>query len=58
MIDNSLVLGAILILVVLAIPRGVVPAIARAWNGWRRGRVRGNGAAARRRLGGAQGMRG
>jgi branched-chain amino acid transport system permease protein len=57
-IDNALVLGVILIVVVLAIPRGVVPAIARAWEGWRRTRARGNGAPARRRLGGAQGMRG
>jgi len=58
-IDNALILGLLLIIVVLAIPRGVVPAVARGWAAWRRTRVRGNGAAgARRRLGTAQGMRG
>jgi branched-chain amino acid transport system permease protein len=36
MIDNSLILGAILVVVVLAIPRGVVPAV----QGWWRGRAR------------------
>jgi branched-chain amino acid transport system permease protein len=35
-IDNSLILGAILVVVVLAIPRGVVPAV----QGWWRGRQR------------------
>lgn len=35
-IDNSLVLGVILVVVVLAIPRGVVPAV----QGWWRGRAR------------------
>jgi len=35
-IDNSLILGAILVVVVLAIPRGVVPAV----QGWWRGRAR------------------
>jgi len=30
-IDNSLVLGALLIIVVLGIPRGVVPTLQRAW---------------------------
>jgi branched-chain amino acid transport system permease protein len=35
-IDNSLILGAILVVVVLAIPRGVVPAV----QGWWRGRTR------------------
>src|SRR5215813_8749798 len=56
-IDNALILGLLLIVVVLAIPRGVVPAVARGWAAWRRTRVRGNGAA-RRRLGGPQGARG
>ena len=36
LIDNSLVLGAILVVVVLAVPRGVVPAV----QGWWRGRAR------------------
>ncbi|HXV06981.1 MAG TPA: branched-chain amino acid ABC transporter permease [Burkholderiales bacterium] len=36
MIDNSLILGAILVVVVLAIPRGAVPAV----QGWWRGRAR------------------
>jgi branched-chain amino acid transport system permease protein len=58
-IDNALILGLLLIIVVLAIPRGVVPAIARGWAAWRRTRVRGNGAAGvRRRLGGPQRARG
>jgi branched-chain amino acid transport system permease protein len=35
-IDNSLILGAILVVVVLAVPRGVVPAV----QGWWRGRAR------------------
>lgn len=56
LIDNSLVLGAILIVVVLAIPSGVVPTVRRAW-AWR-SRSRRTGAAtgvARRRLGVAPG---
>jgi branched-chain amino acid transport system permease protein len=36
LIDNSLILGVILVVVVLAIPRGVVPAV----QGWWRGRAR------------------
>jgi branched-chain amino acid transport system permease protein len=53
-IDNALILGILLIVVVLAIPRGVVPAISAAWASWRRARPRGVGAGgARRRLGGA-----
>jgi len=36
LLDNSLVLGAILVVVVLAVPRGVVPAV----QGWWRGRAR------------------
>jgi urea transport system permease protein len=36
MIDNSLLLGFLLVIVVLAIPRGVVPAV----HGWWRGRTR------------------
>ena len=36
LIDNSLILGLILVVVVLAIPRGVVPAV----QGWWRGRAR------------------
>jgi branched-chain amino acid transport system permease protein len=35
-IDNSLILGLILVIVVLAVPRGVVPAV----QGWWRGRTR------------------
>jgi branched-chain amino acid transport system permease protein len=38
MIDNSLVLGLILVIVVLAIPRGVVPALQSVWR--RRARIR------------------
>ncbi len=55
-IDNSLVLGAILIVVVLALPRGVVPSLQRAW-GWRaRTARRGAGApGTRRRLGAPRG---
>jgi branched-chain amino acid transport system permease protein len=38
-IDNSLILGALLILVVLALPRGLVPSLDRIWSGlWRRSR--------------------
>jgi branched-chain amino acid transport system permease protein len=52
-IDNSLILGALLIVVVLAIPRGVVPAVQHLWAA--RGRwLRRRGAkdtGARRRLG-------
>jgi branched-chain amino acid transport system permease protein len=58
-IDNAFILGLLLIIVVLAIPRGVVPALTRAWGAWRRSRVRGTGVAGvRRRLGGPQGIRG
>jgi len=58
-IDNALILGLLLIIVVLAIPRGVVPAVARLWATWRRSRTRGAGRiGVRRRLGGPQGMRG
>jgi branched-chain amino acid transport system permease protein len=35
-IDNSLILGALLIAVVLGLPRGVVPALQRAWSSLRR----------------------
>jgi len=43
-IDNSLILGALLIIVVLALPRGVVPSMQRAWSGiWRRSRRRATG---------------
>lgn len=47
-INNSLVFGLILIVVVLAIPRGVVPSLARWFNrgGSRRGARRGRGKAA------------
>jgi branched-chain amino acid transport system permease protein len=38
MIDNSLILGLILVIVVLAIPRGVVPALQGVWR--RRARIR------------------
>jgi branched-chain amino acid transport system permease protein len=48
LIDNSLVLGAIMVVVVLLIPKGIVPTVA----GWRRGRER---ASASRR--GQQSMR-
>ena len=51
-IDNSLILGALLIVVVLAIPRGVVPALQRVWSTrgrWRR-RRRVDAGGARRRL--------
>jgi len=52
MIDNSLVLGVLLIVVVLGIPSGVVPALARVWNRWlRRKRQREGPGGARRRLG-------
>jgi branched-chain amino acid transport system permease protein len=57
-IDNALILGLLLIIVVLAIPRGVVPALARGWTRWRRTRPRAQGGAVRRRLGGPQGQRG
>lgn len=52
LIDNSLVLGVILIVVVLAVPGGVVPALQRAWN-WRAraSRARAATGVARRRLG-------
>jgi len=52
MIDNSLVLGVLLIVVVLAIPSGVVPALARMWNRYvRRKRRREATGGVRRRLG-------
>ncbi len=58
-VDNALILGVLLIVVVLAIPRGVVPAIGGWWASWRRGRPRSSTAGgARRRLGGPQGQRG
>lgn len=58
-VDNALILGLLLIVVVLAIPRGAVPAIARGWAAWRRRRSRaGNGTNARRRLGAPQSSRG
>lgn len=51
LIDNSLILGALLIIVVLAIPSGVVPALRRAL-GARIRKRRSSGAVARRRLSG------
>ncbi|HMN64142.1 MAG TPA: branched-chain amino acid ABC transporter permease [Burkholderiaceae bacterium] len=56
LIDNSLVLGAILIVVVLALPRGVLPTLQRAL-GWRARARRSSAkaAGARRRLGGTSG---
>jgi urea transport system permease protein len=57
MIDNSLILGILLIVVVLAIPRGVVPGLQHLWaSGLRRGRRR-EGADQRRRLGAPAGER-
>jgi branched-chain amino acid transport system permease protein len=54
-IDNSLVLGAILVIVVLAIPRGVVPALQSWWRGRARVRTqRARHARPRRRLQPAQ----
>jgi branched-chain amino acid transport system permease protein len=52
-IDNSLILGALLIIVVLGIPRGVVPAVIALWNARSRlGRRRKSGESGmRRRLG-------
>ncbi len=51
-IDNSLILGALLIIVVLGIPRGVVPALQRVWSaGSRRARRRAGDAGSRRTLG-------
>jgi urea transport system permease protein len=53
-IDNSLILGTLLIVVVLAIPRGVVPALQRVWTArgrWARRRESHGGG--RRRLGAA-----
>jgi branched-chain amino acid transport system permease protein len=52
-IDNSLILGAVLIIVVLGIPRGVVPALQSVWAAAeRRARGRaGSGQGARRMLG-------
>jgi branched-chain amino acid transport system permease protein len=52
MIDNSLILGVLLIVVVLGIPSGVVPALIRVWNRYlRRKRNRESQGGARRRLG-------
>jgi ABC-type branched-subunit amino acid transport system permease subunit len=52
MIDNSLILGVLLIVVVLGIPSGVVPALTRVWNRYlRRKRTREAQGGARRRLG-------
>jgi len=52
MIDNSLILGVLLIVVVLGIPSGVVPALIRVWNRYlRRKRNREAQGGARRRLG-------
>jgi len=55
LIDNSLILGILLIVVVLAIPRGVVPALQRVWMARRRWarRREAQGGGARRRLGAA-----
>jgi branched-chain amino acid transport system permease protein len=51
-IDNSLILGVLLIVVVLGIPRGVVPALLRLWTSRsRRLRRRQAAGGARRRLG-------
>lgn len=51
-IDNSLILGALLIIVVLGIPRGVVPSLQRAWSaGSRRARRRSGDSGTRRTLG-------
>ena len=59
MIDNSLILGALLIIVVLGIPRGVVPTLERMWNAaGRRSRGRSRGEhAPRRTLGPSTGER-
>ena len=52
LIDNTLILGILLIVVVLGIPSGVVPALFRMWNRYlRRKRRREGQSAARRRLG-------
>ena len=51
LINNFLVFGTILIVVVLALPRGVIPAIQYWWDGRsRRSRAPSNGGRARRRL--------
>ena len=52
-IDNSLILGAVLIVVVLGIPRGVVPALQSVWAaaGRRARGLAGSGQGARRTLG-------
>lgn len=56
LIDNSLILGVILVVVVLAIPRGVVPAVQGWWRGRARVRAQRKGhARSRRRLQGPQG---
>ena len=50
-IDNSLILGALLIVVVLAIPRGLVPGLQTLWAAAsRRARARGGAGATRRLL--------
>jgi branched-chain amino acid transport system permease protein len=52
LIDNSLILGALLIFVVLAMPRGVVPALQLVWGSIRRrARARSGRHGTRRRLG-------
>ncbi len=51
-IDNSLILGALLIIVVLGIPRGVVPSLQRVWlAGSRRARRHAGDSGTRRTLG-------
>ncbi len=51
-IDNSLILGALLILIVLGLPRGVVPSLHNAWaSGWRIVRGRSGRNSGRRTLG-------
>jgi len=58
LIDNSLILGAILVVVVLAIPRGVVPALQGWWRGRARIRTqRARHARSRRRAQGAEAQR-
>ena len=47
-IDNSLILGLLLVIVVLAVPSGVVPSLQRLWS--RRAGARRSGGVARRRL--------
>ena len=51
-IDNSLILGALLIIVVLAVPRGFLPALQGAWSmAWRVSRRRATAHGTRRTLG-------